>query len=128
MYVVHKTIIYRNNIFRYLGSSVDDPLMTPGGSSESSETIFNRPPSVPPKPRKKRIGASANNIRRPKLFGGSLEEYVEATGEEIPLVVSSTIRMLTLFALHHQGVFRVSGSQIEINAFKESFERGFVFC
>ena len=26
--------------------------------------------------------------------------------------------------LHHQGVFRVSGSQVEINHFKENFERG----
>lgn len=26
--------------------------------------------------------------------------------------------------LHHQGIFRVSGSQVEINNFKDSFERG----
>ena len=26
--------------------------------------------------------------------------------------------------LHHQGIFRVSGSQVEINNFRESFERG----
>lgn len=29
-----------------------------------------------------------------------------------------------ILGLHHQGVFRVSGSQVEINHFKESFERG----
>ena len=26
--------------------------------------------------------------------------------------------------MHHQGVFRVSGSQHEINEFKDAFERG----
>ena len=29
-----------------------------------------------------------------------------------------------LSGLHHQGIFRVSGSQVEINNFRESFERG----
>lgn len=34
------------------------------------------------------------------------------------------IKILVCIGLHHQGVFRVSGSQLEINSFKESFERG----
>lgn len=29
-----------------------------------------------------------------------------------------------LVGLHHQGIFRVSGSQVEINNFRENFERG----
>lgn len=61
---------------------------------------------------------------QPRLFGGSLEEYVDATGHEIPLVIRSCVRVINLFGLHHQGVFRVSGSQVEINNFRESFERG----
>uniref|UniRef100_A0A915PVT2 Rho-GAP domain-containing protein n=1 Tax=Setaria digitata TaxID=48799 RepID=A0A915PVT2_9BILA len=75
---------------------------------------------------KKRIGSGliCDGIRRPKLFGGSLDEYVEATGEAIPLIITSTIRVLSQFALHHQGIFRISGSQIEINVFRESFEKG----
>ncbi|VIO86567.1 Uncharacterized protein BM_BM3323 [Brugia malayi] len=75
---------------------------------------------------KKRIGSGllSDGIRRPKLFGGSLDEYVEATGETIPLIVTSTIRVLSQFALHHQGIFRISGSQIEINIFREAFEKG----
>ncbi|KAG7178258.1 SLIT-ROBO Rho GTPase-activating protein 1-like, partial [Homarus americanus] len=56
------------------------------------------------KPRRRRIGRNPL-MGQPKLFGGSLEEYLEATG------------------LHHQGIFRVSGSQVEINNFRESFER-----
>ncbi|TMS38851.1 hypothetical protein L596_005486 [Steinernema carpocapsae] len=79
--------------------------------------------------KKKRIGDAAVRCRdiaykRPRLFGGSLEEYVEKTGEQIPLVVLSCIRVISQYALHHQGIFRVSGSQIEINMFKEIFEKG----
>lgn len=61
---------------------------------------------------------------RPKLFGGSLEEYLEVTGEDIPLILRSCIRVINLYGLHHQGIFRVSGSQVEISNFKEWFERG----
>ncbi|CAH1729157.1 unnamed protein product [Chironomus riparius] len=74
-------------------------------------------------PKRKRIGRM-NLSGRPKLFGGSLEEYLEATGEEIPLVVRSCIRVINLYGLHHQGIFRVSGSQVEITNFREWFERG----
>uniref|UniRef100_A0A8D8VAM9 SLIT-ROBO Rho GTPase-activating protein 1 n=1 Tax=Cacopsylla melanoneura TaxID=428564 RepID=A0A8D8VAM9_9HEMI len=84
--------------------------------------LLATPASVKPV-RRKRIGRS-HQTSTPKLFGGSLEEYVEATGQEIPLVVRSCIRVINLYGLHHQGIFRVSGSQLEINSFKESFEKG----
>uniref|UniRef100_A0A182K696 SLIT-ROBO Rho GTPase-activating protein 1 n=1 Tax=Anopheles christyi TaxID=43041 RepID=A0A182K696_9DIPT len=74
-------------------------------------------------PKRKRIGRM-NKSGRPKLFGGSLEEYLEVSGEEIPLIVRSCIRVINLYGLHHQGIFRVSGSQVEISNFKEAFERG----
>lgn len=40
--------------------------------------------------RKKRIGSATDQAqvltkKRPRLFGGNLEEYVEATGETIPV-------------------------------------------
>jgi SLIT-ROBO Rho GTPase activating protein len=44
---------------------------------------------------------------RPKLFGGSLEEYLETTGEEIPLVLRSCIRVINLF-----GEFRVLRTKV----------------
>lgn len=75
------------------------------------------------KPRRRRIGRTPL-IGQPKLFGGSLEEYLEATNEEIPLIMKSCIRVINLYGLHHQGIYRVSGSQVEINNFRESFERG----
>ncbi|GAB0090061.1 SLIT-ROBO Rho GTPase-activating protein 1 [Sergentomyia squamirostris] len=74
-------------------------------------------------PKRKRIGRM-NISGQPKLFGGSLEEYLEATNEEIPLIMRSCIRVINLYGLHHQGIFRVSGSQVEISNFRENFERG----
>lgn len=75
------------------------------------------------KPKRKRIGRTPL-VGQPRLFGGSLEEYLEVTNQEIPLIVKSCIRIINLYGLHHQGVFRVSGAQVEINCFKEAFERG----
>ncbi|XP_039955026.1 SLIT-ROBO Rho GTPase-activating protein 1-like [Bactrocera tryoni] len=72
---------------------------------------------------RKRIGR-VNITGQPKLFGGSLEEYLEFTNEEVPLVMRSCIRVINLYGLHHQGIFRVSGSQVEISNFREAFERG----
>lgn len=46
-------------------------------------------------PRRKRIGRQMNG--QPKLFGGSLEEYLEATNQEIPLIVKSCVRVINLY-------------------------------
>lgn len=46
-------------------------------------------------PRRKRIGRQMNG--QPKLFGGSLEEYLEATNQEIPLIIKSCIRVINLY-------------------------------
>jgi SLIT-ROBO Rho GTPase activating protein len=53
--------------------------------------------------------------------------FAEATGEPIPTVVISCIRVLSQFALQHQGLFRISGSQIEINRMRDAFETGLLF-
>ncbi|GCB63727.1 hypothetical protein scyTo_0011661 [Scyliorhinus torazame] len=42
----------------------------------------------------------------------------------IPLVVESCIRFIIRHGLQHEGIFRVSGSQIEVNDIKNAFERG----
>uniref|UniRef100_A0A3Q3ETB7 SLIT-ROBO Rho GTPase-activating protein 1 n=1 Tax=Labrus bergylta TaxID=56723 RepID=A0A3Q3ETB7_9LABR len=46
------------------------------------------------------------------------------SGQAIPRVVESCIRFINLYGLQHQGIFRVSGSQLEVNDIKNSFERG----
>lgn len=106
-------------IQRGLGIQEDQKSVLQPGSSPGAV----RPNYLPPRAKKKRIGRTPL-VGQPKLFGGSLEEYLEATNEEIPLIIRSCIRIINLFGLHHQGIFRVSGSQVEINNFRETFERG----
>jgi len=48
----------------------------------------------------------------------------QATSQEIPTVIKSCIRVLNLYGMHHQGIFRIPGSQVEINDLKNSFEKG----
>uniref|UniRef100_A0A6Q2ZAT0 SLIT-ROBO Rho GTPase-activating protein 1 n=1 Tax=Esox lucius TaxID=8010 RepID=A0A6Q2ZAT0_ESOLU len=86
---------------------------------------FSRPPNVPPKPH----GGTSRRARprsvfSVKLFNGNLESFVKDSGQAIPCVVESCIRFINLYGLQHQGIFRVSGSQMEINDIKNSFERG----
>ena len=51
-------------------------------------------------PRRKRIGRLQMN-GQPKLFGGSLEEYLETTNQEIPLIMKSCIRVINLYGVLH---------------------------
>ncbi|TWW75674.1 SLIT-ROBO Rho GTPase-activating protein 1, partial [Takifugu flavidus] len=54
----------------------------------------------------------------------SLSFCLSDSGQAIPRVVESCIRYINLYGLQHQGIFRVSGSQLEVNDIKNSFERG----
>ncbi|GJQ67390.1 hypothetical protein Trydic_g5085 [Trypoxylus dichotomus] len=90
--------------------------------SETPEALNTLKP-ISKTPRRKRIGRLQMS-GQPKLFGGSLEEYLEATNQEIPLIIKSCVRVINLYGLHHQGIFRVSGSQVEINNFRDAFEKG----
>uniref|UniRef100_A0AAQ4Q3D3 SLIT-ROBO Rho GTPase activating protein 1a n=1 Tax=Gasterosteus aculeatus aculeatus TaxID=481459 RepID=A0AAQ4Q3D3_GASAC len=67
------------------------------------------------------MGFSVFNVR---LFNGNLESFIKDSGQAIPRVVESCIRFINLYGLQHQGIFRVSGSQLEVNDIKNSFERG----
>jgi hypothetical protein len=81
------------------GQTVGSALATPTAASSlntsTNSTRSGNPFSAHPQ------------FRRPRLFGGSLEEYVAATGEKIPIIVTSSIRALSQFAATHQGVFRI---------------------
>uniref|UniRef100_A0A7N6ARF4 SLIT-ROBO Rho GTPase-activating protein 1 n=1 Tax=Anabas testudineus TaxID=64144 RepID=A0A7N6ARF4_ANATE len=50
--------------------------------------------------------------------------FTSDSTKAIPLLVESCIRYINLHGLQHQGIFRVSGSQVEVNDIKNSFERG----
>jgi len=86
---------------------------TPSHTSQSCAAPITR----------RRIGRTIP-VGQPKLFGGGLDEYLEALKQDIPLIVKSCVRVINLYGLHHQGLFRVSGSKVEINNFREVFERG----
>uniref|UniRef100_G3NJ95 Rho GTPase activating protein 4b n=1 Tax=Gasterosteus aculeatus aculeatus TaxID=481459 RepID=G3NJ95_GASAC len=47
-----------------------------------------------------------------------------SSGQQIPVVVESCIRFINLHGLHHEGIFRVPGSQREVNHIRDAFERG----
>uniref|UniRef100_A0A3B4E8N9 SLIT-ROBO Rho GTPase-activating protein 1 n=1 Tax=Pygocentrus nattereri TaxID=42514 RepID=A0A3B4E8N9_PYGNA len=83
----------------------------------------HRPPNLPPKPygTRRPRPCSVFNV---KLFNGNLEAFIKDSGQAIPRVVESCIRFINLYGLQHQGIFRVSGSQVEVNDIKNSFERG----
>nr|XP_029521099.1 rho GTPase-activating protein 4-like isoform X2 [Oncorhynchus nerka] len=59
-----------------------------------------------------------------KLFTGDMLSFIQASGQEIPIVVESCIRFINLNGLHHEGIFRVPGSQGKVNSLRDAFERG----
>ncbi|XP_028346144.1 SLIT-ROBO Rho GTPase-activating protein 1 isoform X3 [Physeter macrocephalus] len=93
------------------------------GEGHRAEYMTTRPPNVPPKPQKHRKSRPRSQYNA-KLFNGDLETFIKDSGQMIPLIVESCIRFINLYGLQHQGIFRVSGSQVEVNDIKNSFERG----
>lgn len=86
----------------------------------------------------KQIGR-APILGRPRLFGGKILDYIQVTQQEIPLIISSCVSAINRLGLHNQvrldcrsllsdvslqGIFRVPGAQVDINQFKEAFEKG----
>nr|XP_048689321.1 rho GTPase-activating protein 4 isoform X3 [Caretta caretta] len=57
-------------------------------------------------------------------FPTDLEDFVQKSGQAIPLVVESCIRFINLHGLQHEGIFRVPGSQMRVTEIREAFERG----
>uniref|UniRef100_A0A3Q1HJG4 SLIT-ROBO Rho GTPase-activating protein 3 n=1 Tax=Anabas testudineus TaxID=64144 RepID=A0A3Q1HJG4_ANATE len=88
---------------------------------EGKESL--QPPTLPPKPQKMRK-PRPRSMYNHKLFNGNMENFIKDSGQPIPLVVESCIRYINLYGLQQQGIFRVPGSQVEVNDIKNSFERG----
>ncbi|XP_041954216.1 rho GTPase-activating protein 4a isoform X1 [Alosa sapidissima] len=70
--------------------------------------------------RRSHSGAQVNQ----KLFTGNLLSFIQASKQDIPIVVKSCIRFINLNGLHHEGIFRVPGLQLEINSLRDAFENG----
>ncbi|KAM9313141.1 SLIT-ROBO Rho GTPase-activating protein 1 isoform 2-T2 [Gastrophryne carolinensis] len=93
------------------------------GKGHRAEYMTTMPPNVPPKPQKQKKPRPRSHYIT-KLFNGDLETFIQESGQIIPLIVESCIRFINLYGLQHQGIFRVSGSQVEVNDIKNAFERG----
>ncbi|KAJ4947349.1 hypothetical protein JOQ06_009385, partial [Pogonophryne albipinna] len=89
----------------------------------SSDKSANKAPSLPPKPSRMRKSRPRSVFYR-KLFNGNMEAFIQDSGQSIPAVVESCVRYINLYGLQQQGIFRVPGSQIEVNDIKNAFERG----
>ncbi|XP_072355905.1 rho GTPase-activating protein 4-like [Scyliorhinus torazame] len=72
------------------------------------------------RPRRSRPCSQYNH----KLFSGDLDLFIKSSGQPIPLVVVSCIRFINLYGLHHEGIFRIPGSQLEVNEIRNAFEQG----
>lgn len=69
--------------------------MSAAAGTEWGPASIRMGPIVKP-PRRKRIGRLQMN-GQPKLFGGSLEEYLESLNIDIPLIIKSCIRVINLY-------------------------------
>ncbi|CAL8323532.1 unnamed protein product [Merluccius merluccius] len=70
----------------------------------------------------RRNQSKGNLIHKP--FSSDMLPFIQASGQEIPEVVESCIRFINLNGLHHEGIFRVPGSQADITSLRDAFERG----
>jgi SLIT-ROBO Rho GTPase activating protein len=116
--------VLNSNRMARLQAKYDHIRMTLGDQSNQpneGQSTLSRRPNVN---RRRRIGKTPKLQGQPKLFGGSLEEYLEDSNQDIPTILKSCVRVVNLYGLHHQGLFRVSGSQVEIMNMREAFERG----
>uniref|UniRef100_A0A1A7WJR1 Rho GTPase activating protein 4a n=1 Tax=Iconisemion striatum TaxID=60296 RepID=A0A1A7WJR1_9TELE len=72
----------------------------------------------------KKNPSSSSLLHNHKLFSGDMLSFIQESGQQIPVVVESCIRFINLYGLHHEGIFRVPGSQMDVNNLKDAFERG----
>uniref|UniRef100_A0A3Q3WXS2 SLIT-ROBO Rho GTPase-activating protein 1 n=1 Tax=Mola mola TaxID=94237 RepID=A0A3Q3WXS2_MOLML len=59
-----------------------------------------------------------------QTLGEGRNVFLTDSGQPIPVVVESCVRYINLYGLQQQGIFRVPGSQVEVNDIKNAFERG----
>ncbi|CAG9123059.1 unnamed protein product [Plutella xylostella] len=57
-------------------------------------------------------------------FASPLDEHLAATRRPLPLVLTACVRVIATYGLRHQGIFRVSGSQVEMQSLRAAFDRG----
>lgn len=92
---------------------------------EKAEATNGHQPRLTAKSMRMRKNLSCANLNHnQKLFNGDMLSFIKASGQQIPVIVESCIRFINLNGLHHEGIFRVPGSQMEVNCLRDAFEQG----
>ncbi|XP_075977304.1 rho GTPase-activating protein 4-like isoform X2 [Anticarsia gemmatalis] len=81
------------------------------GAAAAHAASATRPASPPTPPRR-----AAARLRR--------GQFAAPLDHRLPPVLTSCVRVIATYGLRHQGIFRVSGSQVEMQALRAAFERG----
>ena len=97
--IVHNRIVQEEARYNYLKNSLVSLTQ-----NQSLDTL--------PRPHITRKKMKTQTAGLATVFGGSLDEYFEATGEKIPLVIESCIKYVNHFGMKHQGIFRISGAHV----------------
>eukprot|EP00056_Hartaetosiga_gracilis_P013336 m.220209 g.220209 ORF g.220209 m.220209 type:complete len:1370 (+) comp13829_c1_seq2:102-4211(+) len=97
----------------------------------------NKRPERPPDPRKlggKKSSPKSKHVAKlrtktissqnPYKFGGVLEEIAEVTNMEVPMIIISCIKSLRECGMDVEGIFRVPGSQAQVEEIQRGFETG----
>ncbi|KAJ8719276.1 hypothetical protein PYW08_011451 [Mythimna loreyi] len=80
-----------------------------GGPGAGGPLAAPRSPPTPPR-------RAAARLRR--------GQFAAPLDHRLPVVLTSCVRVIASYGLRHQGIFRVSGSQVEMQALRAAFERG----
>eukprot|EP00049_Salpingoeca_infusionum_P000429 m.39909 g.39909 ORF g.39909 m.39909 type:complete len:1225 (-) comp10365_c0_seq4:3299-6973(-) len=113
-----------------LGRNTKRPVKRPERPPEPKERRNSRgkmpPPPKPKAPSSLPTHSQTSRQAPPEVyaFGCSLEVFAEATGQDVPPLVSSCVRVLRHNALDEEGLFRVPGSSTQIDELKSAFESG----
>lgn len=92
---------------------------------ENADASNDPQPRITGKPGRVRKNPSSSSLtHNQKLFNGDMLSFIQASEQQIPIVVESCIRFINLNGLHHEGIFRVPGPQMEVNNLRDAFERG----
>ncbi|XP_022081602.1 SLIT-ROBO Rho GTPase-activating protein 1-like isoform X2 [Acanthaster planci] len=121
MYYLEKQREYLQKSNRLTRMKARQDLIRQGLGLSDSDTEKRCHPATTLQRRQKPRPKSVHNAR---LFGGNLQEYLEITKRDIPTVVQSCIECISLYGLHHTGIFRMPGSHQEITEMKEAFDKG----
>jgi hypothetical protein len=61
---------------------------------------------------------------RKPVFGLDLDELFKRDGLVVPIIVSQCIVAVDLFGIDSEGIYRLSGTQSDVNKMRDMFDTG----